>query len=265
MAGREYVSRFSLTVDPEEQRRRDAIAQGIVQNELQVATDAGDARSADYLQQELRNRFSGKTGVTPTFSEATPVEPAQSPQPSGRWEVVDAGWEKRSTTTKSTDRWEDVSSQFMYAGPQAAQPSPDNSFMGSAARGLKKTIPELKQAGAGVVAYLGDVLGSDGMREWGLDKYQKIEAETKPLQSENDSFSKVFLDGEGSKTAWLGNAVGYTLGQVGTALVSGGIGALGGKFLAKKAITEGVERAIATRLEQELAAGAARDLSLIHI
>lgn len=253
MAGREYVSRFNLIVDPEEQRRRDAVAQGIVLDELQTAQDAGDTRSAGFLQQELSNRFRGAAPERPMFSEAP--EPKTGDQSSGGWRVVDAGWSK----SNAAPAWRDVSDQYSYVGQRQASSGPDESFTGSFSRGIKKTIPELQQAGAGVVAYLGDVFGAEGVKEWGLDKYQKIEQETKPLQAESDSFSSTFLDGKGSKTAWLGNAVGYTLGQVGTALISGGIGALAGKTIVKKAITEGMERTISATLEGELARGVARD------
>lgn len=261
MAGREYVSKFQLVVDPEEQRRRDAIAQGIVQDELTTAIDAGDARSASHLQQELKNRFSGKTGVAPTFTE-TPAFASETSAPSSTpdgWTVIDPGWTRKKPQAATPSGWEDVSSQFYYAGAQPKEQQPDDSFTGSMARGIKKTIPELKQAGAGAIAYLGDVFGAEGVKEWGLNKYHEIEDSTKNLQSANDSFSKVVLDGEGSFKAWLGNAVGYSIGQVGLALVSGGVGAIGGKMIAKQGLTKLVEGEIAKSFEKNVAAGMAEE------
>lgn len=261
MAGREYVSNFQLIVSPEEQRRRDAIAQGIVQDELTTAIDVGDTQSASHLQQELKNRFSGKTAQAPTYTETSPFAASTTTQTqsSDGWTVVDPGWTRKKGKSATPSGWEDVSSQFYYAGAQPKEQQPDDSFTGSMARGIKKTIPELKQAGAGAIAYLGDVFGADGVKEWGLNKYHEIEDSTKNLQSANDSFSKVVIDGEGSFKSWLGNAVGYSIGQVGLALVSGGVGAIGGKLIAKQGITKLVETEVAKSFEKNIAAGMAEE------
>ena len=101
-------------------------------------------------------------------------------------------------------------------------------------RGLQTSWEQLKQTGAGSVALVGDTFGLDGLKNWGLEKYQSLDENVKGLSHENDDIFNA-LSKDGSFTDWLGYASGYTLGQAVQVLAGGGIGAAVGKALLGKA------------------------------
>ena len=162
MAGREYVSRFDWKISPEEQRRRDEIAQGIVQDELSAAQDVGDARSAVFLQQELSNRFKSGRVASPQSSTVESTDALFSaPEDAGGWKTIDPGWTRKSAP--SDDGWTNVSDKYFYVGAkEGAQPT-SGSFLSDTgnlakigvnqvASGLREAVRQIPGVGDSLVA-----------------------------------------------------------------------------------------------------------------
>ena len=154
-----------------------------------------------------------------------------------------------------------------------ADPSGDGDFM----RGLKRTLPELKQLGAGAVAAVGDLTGWDGARDWGLETYRAQEEKLAPLSRPTDSFTGAWEEAKkgnvGALVDFGQNAAGYVAGQALESLTAAGAGALAGsevpvlgniagavgglaaKGLVKKVVKEQAEKLIA----EQVAKGATRE------
>lgn len=134
MAGSLYDWRIS----PEEQARRDRIAQGIVQDELAVAQESGNTRDASFLQQELRNRFKKGSVESPPSMAA---DLFSAPTESDGWKTIDAGWAKKATP--SNDGWKDVSEQYRYIGLPEIQPASNAGFMSDTGNLLKSGVNQI--------------------------------------------------------------------------------------------------------------------------
>ena len=166
----------------------------------------------------------------------------------------------------------------IYAGqrPPAEKPSTDGDFM----RGIKRTLPELKQLGGGTLAAIGDVTGWDGLRDKGLEIYQAQERKMAPLHKDTDSASEAWKrvkQGDvGAGVDFLQNAAGYTVGQgleslaasaagaaIGGALTPevAGLGAIPGAvggFVAKQGIKRTLKGQAEKLIAEQVARGAAK-------
>lgn len=104
-------------------------------------------------------------------------------------------------------------------------PSDDGDFM----RGLKRTLPELKQLAGGTLAAVGDVTGWDGLRDKGLEIYRNQENSLRPLirptDSASEAWNQVKQGNFGAGVDFLQNAAGYTTGQALESLTAMGAGA----------------------------------------
>lgn len=167
--------------------------------------------------------------------------------------------------------------------PTQAAPAPADDT-GDFMRGLKRTLPEIKQLGGGTLAAIGDVTGLDSVRDYGLKVYKDQEAVLQPLQKPNDSASEAFKQVKagnlGAGIDFLQNAAGYTTGQALESLASAGagaavgglagsavpvagnaagagIGAVGG-FVAKQAVKRAVKAEAEHLVEQQIAKGVAK-------
>jgi hypothetical protein len=123
---------------------------------------------------------------------------------------------------------------------------------GSFVRGLKKAAYQIPQTVGGSTALIGDMLGADGMRDYGMSVYQNNTDKVEALTRDSDSLTNV-LQGNADAGAWLGNAAGYATGQAATALATGGLGGFIGSQLAKRGIREVVARGAQSAMAKQVA------------
>jgi hypothetical protein len=150
---------------------------------------------------------------------------------------------------------------------------PKKPDQGDFLRGAKEAFQQLPQLGYGLIAGAGaaaeTAFGEDGIatgikkagikgyKEWG----DKIQQDAKPTDSWDYSYDKAKEGDFGALVDWLQHGIGYVGGQAIQTLATGGIGAVGGKFVAgtaAKQIAEGMVKKEAARLGAEnagLAAG----------
>lgn len=160
---------------------------------------------------------------------------------------------------------------------QTQVPEPDQS--GDFMRGLKRTLPELKQLSGASIGFIGDATGIDAVRDWGYGVYKEGEERNAALSRPTDSFTQAwnqFKQGDvGAMADFLQNAAGYTTGQaleamatmaagalVGTSggpvgTVAGAAGGLVTKGSVKKLILEGAEKVVKEQLEKGVEKSAA--------
>lgn len=139
----------------------------------------------------------------------------------------------------------DEAASYAALRPDLSLPEPPPEESGDFFTGLSHSMQTLGATGAGLAGLVGDVTGVESLRDWGFDKYQAMSAEMaqerKPYHSTEGVES--FGDAVDFAQYWLG----YGLGQLGEAIVSGGIGAQVAKRLAKEGIEEGVKRYVTSR------------------
>lgn len=136
------------------------------------------------------------------------------------------------------------------------EPEPEKE--GDVSRGFKQSFVQLPQLAGGAIFALGDSLGFDSWKDYGLDLYQRKSAEVEKLSLETDSFTRNWKDGNAGDWAdWLQYGFGYTGGQAVQAVATGGLGAIGGKLIGQQALKGFAEKkigeAMATGLTREVA------------
>ena len=135
---------------------------------------------------------------------------------------------------------------------------------GNFSRGLSVSGKQLKQTAYGTAALIGDTLGSDTVKEWGLKGYKKAEEEVQAISKETDSFTTALEKGGLGK--WFTYSAGYLLGQageLGAASIAGGLlgsaaapgagtaaGAVAGA-LEKGAVESGIKAAVGKLIDKE--------------
>ncbi len=127
------------------------------------------------------------------------------------------------------------------ARAQAAPPAEQGDF----SRGMGIAVDQAKQAMSGVKALAGATVGSEKMKQEGLQSYEAQGQEIAKRQKETDSFSNVWENGDfGDAIDFLQYGSGYVLAQAGMALggavAGGGVGGIAALF-GKGAIKTGVE------------------------
>ena len=135
---------------------------------------------------------------------------------------------------------------YLPLGQSSTQPKKEEP--GNFARGFKKSMYQIPQTIGGTIGLAGDVLGADGMREYGMGIYENNAKKVEELTRDSDSISSV-MEGNGSFSDWLSSGAGYVGGQALSALATGGVGALVGKQLAAR----GVRHMLGNQVEQEAA------------
>lgn len=145
---------------------------------------------------------------------------------------------------------------------------------GDFSRGVSVSGKQLKQTAYGTAALIGDTVGSDKLKEWGLKGYQAAEKEVQAISKESDSFTNAVQTGEIGK--WLSYSSGYLLGQVaelgvaslagaalGTLAAPGG-GTVGGAVagaVEKGAVEAGVKSFVGKMIDKQVTANVARGMS----
>ena len=125
-----------------------------------------------------------------------------------------------------------------HAAPPKAQD-------GQAVSGFKRSFQEVPGLLAGVGAFAADVVGADEARDSMLS-YAKRKSDEVGAAHANDAQS--ITDAWDGKVGWLdflANASGYVAGQAIQSILTGGIGAVGGKMLATQGAKQLAEGAAA--------------------
>ena len=145
---------------------------------------------------------------------------------------------------------------------------------GNFSRGLEVSGKQLKQTAYGTAALIGDTVGADSLKEWGLKGYQEAEKEVRAISKESDSFTNAVQSGEIGK--WLSYSSGYLLGQVaelGVASIAGAalgtLAAPGGGTVAgaaagaieKGAVEAGIRGFVGKMIDKQVTANVARGMS----
>lgn len=123
---------------------------------------------------------------------------------------------------------------------------------GDFSRGFEKAMLQVPQTLGGAAALVGDLAGSEGLKEYGLNVYEKNSDKIQAITKDSDSLSNV-LEGDASGAAWLKNTGGYVAGQAVQALATGGVGGFIGSQLAKRGISGVVARGANSLAAREVA------------
>ena len=145
---------------------------------------------------------------------------------------------------------------------QFVQKSPDkNSEQGNFSRGFETAMRQVPQTIGGVIGLASDAVGSNAVKDYGMNIYNKQSQKIQDISKDSDSFSNV-LEGDASLGDWAGYGVGYVGGQALQALATGGAGAFVGKKIAQaglnKAVKEGVEHEISDEAKKQALSKAAQ-------
>jgi hypothetical protein len=159
-------------------------------------------------------------------------------------------------------RISDLAKQGISYQPLEGPATPKEEEDGDFVRGIKKAAYQIPQTIGGTVALAGDLVGSEGMRDYGLGVYQKNADKVQAVTKDSDSLTNV-LEGDASGLDWLQNAAGYTAGQAVTAIATGGVGGFIGKQLAMRGIKSVAERAVESQIAKTVAAKVARRGAMI--
>lgn len=143
---------------------------------------------------------------------------------------------------------------------------------GDFSAGFSTGVKSLKQLGAGAVALVGDATGNERVRQWGVEKYKKAEAEMAPFQAGRTTQLED-IHSVGSAVDWaqfnLGQVTPSMIESVGSAIIGAGIGttvatpgvgtAVGGVtgFVAK----ETTKKFLAKQVSKFVAKGVAKDVA----
>jgi GGDEF domain-containing protein len=169
-----------------------------------------------------------------------------------------------------------INDPFANAAPAAITrpktPAEAPGFGESFSRGLRRSLPETKSLLYGATAAAAGAVGADGVRDWGLENYQRVQRdEVAPLQNET-SFADV-ASGKGGAGSWAGDTLGNFAGQAlqsgAAALAGGAVGTAGGPggsvagavggVLARGVVKKAVEGQVAKMIARPLAQGVTKE------
>ena len=152
----------------------------------------------------------------------------------------------------------DAFQSFMDSQPAPTSPKPKG---GEFSKGFGRAFAEVPGLLAGVGAYAADAVGAESARDsmlgYAKERQDKVE---KQYGSDAASFSNV-IDGKAGFGDFVTNAAGYVVGQALQSLITGGIGAIGAKMLAKQGIVAAGEKIAAETLASGLTKGLTQDLA----
>lgn len=138
-----------------------------------------------------------------------------------------------------------VTNPYATAQPAAAVPEERSGL----SRGAEVAARQIPQTFGGMLGLIGDSVGSDGLRDYGMGIYKAQEDKQRALQRDSDSFSSV-LEGKGDLSEFAKYGTGYVGMQALSALVTGGLGG----FVGRKVATTAAERLIAEKMAERVVA-----------
>jgi hypothetical protein len=95
-------------------------------------------------------------------------------------------------------------------------------------RGLKQSGHELVGTGYGLVGLAGAAAGNEDLKQWGLTRAQRRFDQSNELGLQADQVQNI--ESFGDAADWLQHGMGYVVGQAIPSIVTGGVGAMGGKM-----------------------------------
>lgn len=128
--------------------------------------------------------------------------------------------------------------QLLYS-PRWSEAEEPAAEMGDFKRGLSQSGSELIGTGAGLIGLVGDAVGSDRMKQYGLDRAQAAFDRSAALGKETDRLEGI--NSFGDAIDYLQHGAGYVLGQAVPSIVTGGIGGAVGKAAAQKGAKAAIE------------------------
>lgn len=123
---------------------------------------------------------------------------------------------------------------------------------GNLSRGFETAMRQVPQTIGGVIGLAGDAIGSDAVKNYGMNIYKNQSQKIQDISKDSDSFTKV-LNGDASLGDWAGYGAGYVGGQALQALATGGVGGLVGKKIVQKGLANAVEHEAGSLAVQEAA------------
>lgn len=222
-------------------------------------------KSSSQAMDEVQARSSELQGKSPA-----PLSQAETPK--SKMTIGDAMSELAAPSAEGRMTIGDA----MGYKPMALPPPPE-STQGDFSRGVSVSGKQLKQTLYGTAALIGDTVGSDSLKEYGLKGYQDAEKEVQKIQKGTDSFTEAWDKGGLGK--WLTYSAGYLTGQMGEMLAASGAGALIGSLaspagtvagavtgaIEKSAVQTGIRSMVGKMIDKEaaslVAGGMATDLA----
>jgi hypothetical protein len=118
-------------------------------------------------------------------------------------------------------------------------------------RGLDAGLDQLQGMGGGAIGIVGDLVGSDTIRDFGLDIYRRNMEEAALSAPETNFFD---IDGVGDALNWAGYTLGNLAPMMATSVAGGGVGGLLAKQAVKKSAAAMTAKLISQGMTKEAAA-----------
>ena len=146
--------------------------------------------------------------------------------------------------------------------PFDQEPEEQEGYLGdavdNAVGSLLRGVDQLQATGYGLAAIGGDVVGSESISDWGIEGYERNQAEAAENKAAVGSYENIRTDSVGNFAGDFGQyaveAVFENLPMFLPSLVTGGIGAA----VARKGAEELVEKVVATKIKEGLSEVAAK-------
>lgn len=139
---------------------------------------------------------------------------------------------------------------------------PSENYFGRRIQDVLRGIDNLQATGYGAIAAVGDVTGSEGMRDYGVEGFKRNELEASFNPPSFQSFTNVDWTNPGSIFEFGSQAVAENLPMFLPGLVTGGAAGFGGGAIAKKAAQSLVTNWIKEFGEKEAAAMIAKRVAI---
>ena len=145
-------------------------------------------------------------------------------------------------------------------------------------RGFKHALQTFPQLGYGAVAgaaataesALGEGGLATGVKNWGVEGFQKYEKEhqltSKKTDSLTHSWNRATEKGDfGALVEWSEYALGYVVGNILTLVATGGVGGMAGKLALKGAVKKSTGKIITGLVAKQMAKGSTKELAVKEV
>jgi len=142
-----------------------------------------------------------------------------------------------------------------FDSPSAVQaregpaPEPEIDDRSQFRKGFASGIDKMQGMGGATAMLLGDALGLDGMRDWGMETYQSNMAEAQANAGRVQRIEDISSWGDFGD--WLAFTSGETIPDLALGIAGGGVGAFAGKRLAQKKIRDHFEKRLRDKIPVE--------------
>jgi DNA repair protein RadC len=123
-------------------------------------------------------------------------------------------------------------------------------------KGVISGVDQLQAIGGGLVSMVGDVVGVDSLRDWGIETYKRNIEEAKVNEARIGRYEDI--ENIGDAFDYVMHGIGSALPMFVPSMVSGGVGAIAARKAAeagvKKFLSERVSKSVATGLTEKAAA-----------